>query len=75
MKFDKYLVHDVYHVTQNLEIIEGFAQKDDIIRFVQQSGKKNEHWYDESEIKACINHLETIRIFKQVEKDKYVVIA
>ena len=73
MNFDKYLLHDMYHVTYNLEIIQGYATKEKILHHVRVSGeRKNKHYKDE-EILKCLNHMETIRMFKQISKDKYVV--
>lgn len=68
MNIDKYLLYDVYHVTKNLEIIHGTANKEDIIKYVAQTGKRNNREYKGEAIKKCITHLETIRTLKQCKK-------
>lgn len=72
MKKDKYLIHDVYHVTKNLEIMEGVAELKKIIKYSIESGERNKKNYTEKDIKDCINYFERIRMIKQVRKEEYV---
>ncbi|WP_323736216.1 hypothetical protein PXD04_10095 [Methanosphaera sp. ISO3-F5] len=73
MKFDNYLLYDVYHVTKNLCVIHGYAEKNEIIKHVLIKGKRDKRDYTEESINKVINHFETIRMIQQVRKNVYEV--
>lgn len=42
---DKYLLHDIYHVTKNLTIMNGGATKQQIVKYVMLTAENNNRNY------------------------------
>lgn len=71
MKLNKYLIHDVYHITTNLEIIHGIAEYDEIVKHTLLVGERDNRGYTEEQIQACLKHFTTIKMICEVETGKY----
>lgn len=73
MKPNRYIIHDVYHVTNNLSLLNNSAKIADIIHHTKIAGKRYEHIYTDTQIKKCLNYLETKKMIKQVKKGEYII--